>query len=301
VTDPLRVLSGKSKSALVWAEHAHRGQEREEDVPYLLHPLAVALLLAASGADRDLLCAGCLHDVLEDTDVTADQLEEKFGPGVLRLVLAVTEDSTERVPVAEQAEHVAARCRAAGVDACALKAADLTVNLTDCVHGAEDIGIEHWVRVFGAERYNEKLDHYEHLAHLLLPEIETDYEGLTRALRARVTELFALRETDPSRPSLRSGWAHRAIEGLRAGENPRVHPRGNSMAPLIRSGEMVELEPVGEGTELSCGDVVLCQVEGNVYLHRISALEDGRVEIADNRGHVNGWTGRDNVFGRRVV
>ena len=57
------------------------------------HPLAVARLLADEGWPPDVTIAGLLHDVLEDTDAAAEELRERFGPDVARLVEAVTEDA----------------------------------------------------------------------------------------------------------------------------------------------------------------------------------------------------------------
>jgi hypothetical protein len=48
---------------------------------------------------------------------------------------------------------------------------------------------------------------------------------------------------------------------------------------------------------LEVGDIVLARVAGAVYLHLVSALANGRVQISNNRGRVNGWTGPDRVFG----
>ena len=58
------VYSERLRAALFLAERAHRGQIRKgREVPYVLHPVCVAALLFAAGADEDLVCAGYLHDV----------------------------------------------------------------------------------------------------------------------------------------------------------------------------------------------------------------------------------------------
>jgi (p)ppGpp synthase/HD superfamily hydrolase len=57
------------------------------------HPLAVGRLLAADGQPPEVVVAGLLHDVLEDTDVAADELAARFGPDVTRLVVALTQDA----------------------------------------------------------------------------------------------------------------------------------------------------------------------------------------------------------------
>lgn len=66
------------------------GEVREDGTPYALHPLLVAEILLDWGADSDTVCAGVLHDILEDSDSTAEALEEQFGPAVAALVQGVT-------------------------------------------------------------------------------------------------------------------------------------------------------------------------------------------------------------------
>jgi len=94
-------------------------------------------------------------------------------------------------------------------------------------------------------------------------------------------------------------WATPYIQKLQAGETVKFRPRGNSMQPLIQSGQLVTLCPVNR--ELVVGDVVLCKVAGKQWLHLVSAVgSDGRYQISNNKGHVNGWCRADNVFGLLV-
>lgn len=77
--------------AVGFARCAHRNQKRRyTNEAYINHPIAVARLVAASGADVDTIIAAVLHDVIEDTDVSAEALEAEFGNQVMVLVLAVT-------------------------------------------------------------------------------------------------------------------------------------------------------------------------------------------------------------------
>jgi hypothetical protein len=86
---------------------------------------------------------------------------------------------------------------------------------------------------------------------------------------------------------------------LKAGERVRFKPRGHSMEPIIRNGQAVELAPVDTST-LQLGDVVLAKVQGRYFLHKIVGVDKDRrrVQIGNNKGHINGWTGYHNVFGR---
>ena len=66
------------QKAYVFSAKAHKGQVRRSGEPYLSHPLEVSNLLADMALDRTTLVAGLLHDVLEDTDVTPDELKKEF-------------------------------------------------------------------------------------------------------------------------------------------------------------------------------------------------------------------------------
>jgi (p)ppGpp synthase/HD superfamily hydrolase len=85
-----------TRSALEFAERQHAAQTRDLDgeVPLVTHPIEVASLLDEAGYPDDVVAAGVLHDVLEDTDVEARELEERFGSEVARLVVEVSEDPT---------------------------------------------------------------------------------------------------------------------------------------------------------------------------------------------------------------
>lgn len=70
------------------------------------------------------------------------------------------------------------------------------------------------------------------------------------------------------------------------------------MRPLIESGAEVELAPIKDGIQVD--DIVLVRVAGRVYLHKVSALDRGRVQISNNQGRVNGWVSSNAVMGRAI-
>jgi len=81
------------KQAVEFAAKAHVRQFRKgTDIPYIVHPVEVAQILTKAGADETLICVGLLHDVLEDTEVTAEELRKSFGDKITSLVLIHTED-----------------------------------------------------------------------------------------------------------------------------------------------------------------------------------------------------------------
>ncbi|AFY76575.1 MAG: bifunctional (p)ppGpp synthetase/guanosine-3',5'-bis(diphosphate) 3'-pyrophosphohydrolase [Hydrococcus sp. C42_A2020_068] len=76
--------------AFNFAYELHEGQYRKSGEPYIAHPIAVASLLRDLGGDKAMIAAGFLHDVVEDTDVTLEEIEERFGAEVRQLVEGVT-------------------------------------------------------------------------------------------------------------------------------------------------------------------------------------------------------------------
>ncbi len=93
------------------------------------------------------------------------------------------------------------------------------------------------------------------------------------------------------------GWASAYIEKLKKGETVQFRPRGSSMKGRVESGQLCTVEPVDENTALVEGMIVLCKVHGNEYLHLIKSNGSVRYQIGNNRGGVNGWVGRNSIFG----
>ena len=76
------------------AEEAHRPQRRKSGEPYILHPIAVAMIVANEiGLAANPICAALLHDVVEDTDYTAEDIEHQFGPKIASIVVGLTKIS----------------------------------------------------------------------------------------------------------------------------------------------------------------------------------------------------------------
>ena len=94
-------------AALEYATLKHGGQKRVSGEPYITHPIAVANILLDLGMDYSSVCAALLHDVIEDTDATEEDLREKFGDQITELVLGVTKlkKITFKSKEQEQAEN----------------------------------------------------------------------------------------------------------------------------------------------------------------------------------------------------
>jgi len=69
------------------------------------------------------------------------------------------------------------------------------------------------------------------------------------------------------------------------------------MVPRIKSGELCTVTPVDPAT-IVVGDVVLCRVRGNEYLHLVKAIQGQRFQIGNNKGKINGWIGPNGIFGK---
>lgn len=107
----------KVTQAIVFAAKAHDGMVRKKDrTPYILHPLEAAVIVGSMTDDCDVISAAVLHDVVEDTEISIDEIEEKFGSRVRKLVESETEDkradlppeNTWRIRKAESLEKLAA-------------------------------------------------------------------------------------------------------------------------------------------------------------------------------------------------
>lgn len=88
--------SERVKRAVEMAKEAHAGQFRKTGEPYIIHPLAVKKILEEWGMDEDTVIAGILHDTVEDTNLTLNDIKKEFGESVAFLVDGVTKLSTAR-------------------------------------------------------------------------------------------------------------------------------------------------------------------------------------------------------------
>jgi GTP pyrophosphokinase len=142
------------------AERAHRGQTRKSGDPYITHPVAVATILAELGFDGATLAAALLHDTVEDTEYSLEQLRADFGDEIAMLVDGVTKLDKVKYGDAAQAETVRKM-----VVAMAKDIRVLVIKLADRLHNARTWK---YVQSSSAERKaRETLEIYAPLAHRL--------------------------------------------------------------------------------------------------------------------------------------
>ena len=92
-------MMDKVTIAIEFAAKAHDGMERKKDkTPYILHPLEAAVIVGSMTDNRDVISAAVLHDVVEDTEITIEEIEENFGSRVRVLVESETEDKRADLP-----------------------------------------------------------------------------------------------------------------------------------------------------------------------------------------------------------
>lgn len=97
------------RHAYEFARDAHAGQKRKSGEPFIVHPIQVAIILADLKMDAETVCAALLHDTVEDTEVSAELVEEEFGEGVRNLVEGVTKIT--RIEVESLSDEQAATIR----------------------------------------------------------------------------------------------------------------------------------------------------------------------------------------------
>ncbi|WP_140160884.1 HD domain-containing protein, partial [Streptomyces fradiae] len=118
------------------AESSHRGQFRKSGEPYITHPLAVTLILAELGAETTTLTASLLHDTVEDTEVTLDQVREEFGDEVAYLVDGVTKLEKVDYGAAAEPETFRKMLVATGNDVRVM-----SIKLADRLHNMRTLGV----------------------------------------------------------------------------------------------------------------------------------------------------------------
>lgn len=122
------------KRAIEVASTAHEGQYRKvSGAPYIVHPFSVMLLLQYVGEGAEALCAAVLHDVLEDTDYTKEQMLAEFGDTITNAVSVVTKDPAIKDKRAQCEDYLLRLEHSESLIALAVAAADKCSNISDTI------------------------------------------------------------------------------------------------------------------------------------------------------------------------
>ena len=137
-------LTPQIEKAIKKASVLHRNQERKKDgTPYISHLFSVAWILANYTDDEDIIVAGILHDTIEDTAYTSEQLRDDFGDTINRIVLGVTEDE-EIKDWTERKKDYLEKIKNADFGSLMVCAADKIHNLMSVADIWEIYGDEFW-------------------------------------------------------------------------------------------------------------------------------------------------------------
>ncbi|MBQ7490346.1 MAG: bifunctional (p)ppGpp synthetase/guanosine-3',5'-bis(diphosphate) 3'-pyrophosphohydrolase [Bacteroidales bacterium] len=164
--------------AIIFAVKAHANTERRgKGFPYIVHPMEAVEIVATMTTDQELLAAAALHDVVEDTDVTVDEIRKEFGDRIAKLVDAESDKfeagKTEEESWHERKQAAIDRLAAATHDAKIVALGDKLSNMRAIARDYQDIGDKLWER-FHAKDPKDHEWHYRGLASAL-KELENTY------------------------------------------------------------------------------------------------------------------------------
>lgn len=173
------IYTEKIERAIDVAIAAHSSQRRKEgDRPYIIHPLSVGIILSRLGVDEDLVAAGILHDVIEDTPVTLGQIDAQFGGRVAGIVDELTikgdglsHDDKKRIQID--------RIKDMSEDAMLVRSADALHNMHDMLRCCLKMG-DSWFELYGRPKestfgfYSVRIGELKRVwpANPLLPELQ---------------------------------------------------------------------------------------------------------------------------------
>ncbi|MBQ6760016.1 MAG: bifunctional (p)ppGpp synthetase/guanosine-3',5'-bis(diphosphate) 3'-pyrophosphohydrolase [Prevotella sp.] len=163
--------------AITFAVKAHQGMERKgKGFPYIVHPMEAVCIVATMTNDQELLAAAALHDVIEDTDTTADDLKKEFGERVAMLVEAESDDKTGGSKAEtwhQRKQDTLDRLRNADLDIKIVALGDKLSNMRAIAHDYAVLGDELWNR-FTVKDPAEHAWRYHALAEALNDLSDTD-------------------------------------------------------------------------------------------------------------------------------
>jgi (p)ppGpp synthase/HD superfamily hydrolase len=165
------------EKAIEFAAIKHAGQLRKgTSIPYISHPFAVGMMLQQAGEEETVIAAGLLHDMLEDTAATEEEVKRIFGEKVLLLVSAASE-SDKSLPWEERKRHTITQLAFRSREELAIIVADKLHNLRSIRMDLNEFGEEVWCRF---NRGKEQQAWY--------------YRGIVQALLERKNELPLIEE-----------------------------------------------------------------------------------------------------------
>lgn len=172
--------------AIIFAANAHEGQFRKgTQIPYILHPMETAAIVGTMTTDDETLAGAVLHDVVEDTDATADEIEELFGRHVAALVASESENKRENDPAEStwkiRKQETLDHLKNAPLDVKLIALGDKLSNMRAIYRDYNTIGDGLWKR-FSQKDKNQHNWYYRSIAECLFEladyQAYTEYVGL---------------------------------------------------------------------------------------------------------------------------
>ena len=150
--------------AIIFATKKHEGQKRKgTDIPYIVHPMEAMQILTAMDCSQDVIIAGILHDTLEDTDTTPEEIKEAFGNAVLAIVQTESEDKSKTWK--ERKQRTVDELQEASTESRQVCFADKLSNIRSMYRDKLSIGEKIWER-FNAGK-NDIVWYYQSIADAL--------------------------------------------------------------------------------------------------------------------------------------
>ena len=176
------------EKALQVASISHEGQYRKNtSIPYITHPVAVGMMLLKNGYSEEIVVAGILHDTVEDTSLTLEEIKRDFGENIAKIVEGSSEPD-KSLSWKERKEHTIDFLKTASEDIRAVVCTDKLHNIRSIIRDYEQVGEEVWSR-FNAGKEQQKW-YYTNVVESLGSQSTFD---LLTELRNEVNRLF--RET----------------------------------------------------------------------------------------------------------
>ena len=175
--------------AIEVAAIAHQKQVRKgTDIPYISHPLAVGIILAKAACSDEVIIAGILHDTVEDTDITLDDLRNQFGEKVSMLVAGASEPD-KSLPWEDRKRHTIDFLKGASAEVKFVALADKLNNIRAIASDYADLDEGFW------DRFNQGKDDQEWYYQGLVTALRDDsadeeYQVLHRRFTQEVSEVF---------------------------------------------------------------------------------------------------------------
>lgn len=239
-------MMNKIEKAFLFALEVHGHQKRKDGKPYIVHPFSVANALARNGADDDLICAGLLHDTIEDGGVAPEEIIHQFGEEVLRIVLFDTEDKSLSW---EERKRSTLDALASCDRKCAmLVCADKLANICDVESNLAESGESVWSQFqYGREKqewlYREYVDRFARLSDLkMYDELKATVERVFN--KRRKTSMNAKMEIKDNMTYVSVDGSINSVNAQQFGDVLAVAP-GDTEGVVINAAELEYISSAG--------------------------------------------------------